>query len=76
MAHANSLTALPIPVPPQLETALGYEGDARFVAFYWEPAGDEAMYDDGRISGTGCWTGYLAYVDHPAVASYPIFAQN
>jgi len=65
---SSDLTPLPIPVPPQLEEALGYEGDARWVAFYWSPAGDEAMYDDGRCSGDGDWTGYLAYVDHPAVA--------
>jgi len=66
----NGLTALPIPVPPQFEEALGYEGDARWVGFYWEPAGDEAMYDDGQASGDTNWTGYLAYVDHPAVAPH------
>ena len=65
---SSDLTPLPIPVPPQLEEALGYEGDARWVAFYWTPAGDEAMYDDGQCSGDGDWMGYLAYVDHPAVA--------
>ena len=64
------LTPLKAPVPPQLEAALGYQGDARFVAFYWSPAGDEVMYDDGWTSGDGDWWSWLAYVDHPAVAPY------
>jgi hypothetical protein len=49
-----------------LEQAIGYADQARFVAFYWMPGGDEAMYDDGHVSGDGEWTGYLAFVDHPA----------
>ena len=49
------LTPLKAPIPPQLKEALGYEGDARFVAFYWSPDGDEAMYDDGQTSGDGDW---------------------
>jgi hypothetical protein len=49
-----------------LEQAIGYAGQARFVAFYWTPAGDEAMYADGQTSADGEWTGYLAFVDHPA----------
>lgn len=63
------------PVPPMLVEAIGYTGrvfgvslDARWVGFYWERSGDEAMYDDGRSSGTGAYTGYQAFVDHPKVA--------
>ena len=63
----SNLEILRIPVPPMLEQALGYDGSARWVAFYWEPAGDEVMYDDGRASGDGDWWAWLAYVDHPAV---------
>lgn len=60
---------LDVPVPPQLEQATGYHGDSlRWFAVYWQPCGDESMYDDGRHSGTGCWSGYLAWVRHPAVA--------
>jgi len=65
------------PVPPMLGEAIGYTGmvfgvslDARWVGFYWERSGDEAMYDDGRSSGTGEYTGYQAFVDHPKVAVY------
>jgi hypothetical protein len=53
-----------------LERALGYEGSATWVSFYWEPAGDEAMYDDGRASGTGEWDAFLLYTRHRAVAPH------
>ena len=33
--------------------AVGYRGNVRWVAFRWEPCGDEPFYDDGRTSGTG-----------------------
>ncbi len=63
------------PVPPMLAEACGYNErafghplDARYVGFYWEHAGDEVMVDDGRTSGTGEYSGFLAYVDHPKVA--------
>ncbi len=64
-----------VPVPPMLAEAIGYTGqvfghplDARWVGFYWERSGDEANYDDGRAMGTGEYTGYQAFVDHPKVA--------
>lgn len=63
------MTELDIAVPPQLEQAVGLpDTPARYFAIFWHPCGDEAEYDDGRSSGTGNWTGYLAYVRHPAVA--------
>src|SRR5947209_16072180 len=64
-----------VPVPPMLAEAIGYTGqvfghplNARWVGFYWERSGDEANYDDGRASGTGEYTGYQAFVDHPKVS--------
>src|SRR5713101_8247238 len=64
-----------VPVPPMLAEAIGYTRqvfghllDARWVGFYWERGGDEANYNDGRASGTGEYTGYQAFVDHPKVA--------
>src|SRR5437764_11147421 len=63
------------PVPPMLAEALGYTGqvfdhplDPCWVGFYWESSLDKAMYDDGRTSGTGEYTGYQAFVGHPKVA--------
>jgi hypothetical protein len=62
------ITPLDAPVPPMLEAAIGYAGAARLVAFHWQPAGDEACYDDGQTSLCGAhWPAYLAYTQHPAV---------
>jgi hypothetical protein len=58
---------LNVPVPPQLEAAVGYHGEARFFSLYWTPAGDETMVTDGRTTHDGCWWGYQAFVDHPVV---------
>jgi len=71
MSNAHTrLIPLSAPVPPNLEQALGYSGEARYVAFYWEPCGDELMYDDGQFRADGTWQAYLAYLDHPAVAPF------
>ncbi|HEY4720953.1 MAG TPA: hypothetical protein VII92_03850 [Anaerolineae bacterium] len=59
---------LNIPVPPQLEAAVEYHGEARFFAIFWQAAGDEAMVSDGRVTHDGCWWGYQAFVDHPLIA--------
>jgi hypothetical protein len=64
----NGLTPLNVPVPPMLAKAIGYTGDARYVAFKWTPYGDEALYNDGRLSATGNWQAFLAYIQHPAVS--------
>jgi hypothetical protein len=66
----KGITPLKAPVPPMLATAIGYKGDARFVSFQWTPYGDEAEYSDGRISATGNWQAFLAYIQHPAVSTY------
>lgn len=64
----QGLVELSVPVAPApiLEDAIEYplseDTPARFVSFYWEPAGDEACYDDGRFSGTGDWRGYQIYI--------------
>ena len=66
------------PLPKNWEKAFGYEGEARWLAVWWTPAGDEAMYDDGLISGDGYWVFYLDLVDQRiaiplahALASHP-----
>jgi hypothetical protein len=65
-----SLVVLSAPVPPMLEAAVGYPGAARFVALYWTPFGDEAVYDDGAQSGDGSGVAYQGFVHHPAVAHH------
>lgn len=61
------LQQVQLPVPPMLEAALGYAGEARYVAFYWG-AGDEVYWDTGWSSADGEWQGWLAFVRHPRVA--------
>jgi hypothetical protein len=66
----TEITPLNVPVPPLLSKAIGYPGKARYVSFQWTPYGDEADYSDGRLSGTGNWQGFLAYIQHPAVSPF------
>jgi hypothetical protein len=70
----SPLTPLPIPVPSMLEEALGYAGAARWVAFHWEPCGDELRYHDGTVSADGSWHAWLTFAHHhriaPALAPY------
>lgn len=42
---------LGVPAPARLAQATGCRGEARWVAFHWEPCGDEFFYDDGRSVG-------------------------
>lgn len=58
---------IPVKLPKSFEEALGYPGQLKWCAFYWEPSGDEAMFDDGVCSGDGNWWGFLKFVQHPAV---------
>src|SRR4051812_7926232 len=65
------MTELPlVPLPPQLEEALNYLGDARLLSLCWTPLGDTCWYDDGRSSGTGHGWAYLAWVRHGKVAPH------
>src|SRR5262249_30169790 len=59
---------LRVPVPPRLAELIGYCGTARWVAFRWEPCGDESFFADGRSCGTVSPWPYLAFVRHAVVA--------
>lgn len=59
--------AVDVPLPPQLAETFGYPGQARYVSFHWIPEGDEVLYDDGRMSGTGASWAFLSYRRHRAV---------
>lgn len=52
-------------LPRNWEKAFGYnvQSPARWIAAWWQPAGDEAMLDDGRISGDANWPICLDLVD-------------
>jgi hypothetical protein len=60
---------IPVPPAPILELAVGYENTrkARYLALWWEPAGDEAMVSDGFVTFTGNWPGYLAFIHHKLI---------
>ena len=48
---------LPRPLPAGTDRRLGYFGEGRFVAFHYEPRGEEVVWDDGRSYGfaSGAW---------------------
>jgi len=51
--------------PAEFWPALGYEGEARFVAIWWERGGDEAAWADGREMLVGAnWPAYQALMAH------------
>ncbi len=66
----DSLRTLPILVPPMLEQALGYNGQARLVAFYWSARCDQAMFDDGVVSADAEQPTYQSLLEHPLVAAH------
>ena len=49
-------------LPPGLDRRLGYVGDERFVIFYYEPRGEEVVWDDGHTYGFGAG-GWCAFED-------------
>lgn len=61
-----------VPLHPQFERFCGYEGERRYVGFYWLPGGDELMFEDGVHGATGSnwpwlmWTGHLSVMPHLA----------
>jgi hypothetical protein len=77
--HFN-LTRIDVPVPGILPRAFGYTGDHRWLACWWEPAGDEfrtlapalrsgasAGVCDGFIECDGEWAAWLEYRNHVTV---------
>ena len=65
-------------LPRNWERAFGYRGSARWLAVWWTPAGDEALFDDGEGQAAAQWTVYLDLVQNRiaiplarALANYP-----
>lgn len=54
-------------IPPPLIPALEIDSPANLIALYWEPAGDEATWYDGRTGADCNWWAYQTYFDHPAI---------
>ena len=66
-----TVTPFPLALPAGFLRRLGYDQGRRLVGVYWEPAGDEAVFDDGVLSLTGAdpWT-YLELVRQPRVEAW------
>jgi hypothetical protein len=64
----DALQQLPLPpIPAVFERAIGYLHSARYLLFYWEPAGDEPMWSDGQVTTCGEHHAYLLFVQHPRI---------
>ncbi len=67
----SSINEIRVPVPPEplLEDAVGYcnSSHTKYLRMWWERCGDEAMISDGRMTMTGYYEGYLAYIRHSSV---------
>jgi tetratricopeptide (TPR) repeat protein len=68
-AEDFGLVKLPIPVPAMLETALGYPGDERFVAFHECRVSTAGFFvEDSDRKWPGVAAGWSLFCRHPAVA--------
>jgi hypothetical protein len=56
-----------LPLPPAVDRAWGYTGNARYIMAYHSPAGDECTVEDGRSAATGATHAFLMYRRHRAV---------
>jgi hypothetical protein len=64
----EQFTQIPIPMPPMLPEALGYEGDARYFSLHY--AASEAWFSDGQRGYDTSWRVYSVLVDHFAIQIY------
>lgn len=59
--------------PPEFWPAMGYTGDARYVAIWWEQCGDEASWSDGRSSVVGAeLSAYMELLGHNIPPGHPL----
>ncbi|MGA7828616.1 MAG: hypothetical protein WCA04_13190 [Geobacteraceae bacterium] len=61
------MTLLFLPVPPMFEKCLGYSGEGRFVAFFWEHFDELCFHDDHLNNGTLDAVSWRLFVQHPFV---------
>jgi hypothetical protein len=70
-SYIQNLIPLPFELPPRFVEQLGYRRDRRFVAAWWEPAGDELTLRDDSCEWCGAngWP-YLAFKRQPQVQTW------
>jgi hypothetical protein len=58
---------LPLPLPPMLLDAVGYQGGARYVALrWWGGGGGDVLWSDGSMTVPGWWPAWRLLVrEHP-----------
>jgi len=61
------LIPLFLPVPPMFERSVGYRGESRLVAFYWDSCEELCFLDDSLATGTIDAAGWQIFVGHPFV---------
>jgi len=61
------LEPLDLLVPDCLEASFGYWYPRRYLAAWWEWAGDKLVLWDGVICQDGCWRPYLTYLGYDPV---------
>jgi hypothetical protein len=61
----GELVRLPLPLPPMLVEAFGYEGGARYVGFWWSPPDESVRWSDGPTSASGYWLAWHELLGHP-----------
>jgi hypothetical protein len=64
------LIPLFLPVPPMFERSVGYGGDSRLVAFYWDSCDELCYLDDTLASGTIDSAAWLIFTGHPFVRAH------
>jgi hypothetical protein len=66
--NTTRLAKVPLPAPPILAAALGYEGRARFVSAHYSVLGDELLWSDGEWTRRGDGFAWRAFTGHPYTA--------
>ncbi len=61
------ITPLFLPVPPMFERCLGYKGEGRYVALFWEQFDEVCFRDDSFDSGTLDSVSWRLFTQHPFV---------
>jgi len=69
MNETPLFSTIPVAVPPMLERALGYTGDAWLVALYVDLGGDWSTAD-GHVTTVGEWDAAALFFKHPLVAPH------
>ncbi len=76
MEGLTQLETLEVLVPPMLAQALGYSGEARFLAIYFDAEIGEARWDDGQRDEDAHYEAWEMFINHaaiaPALANYEI----